>query len=384
MATQKPSPSPKVCPTCGTRLSENATRCLVCGRAITSTTNPKSDSNTAVLGPRMPNLTLSLPLVLALAILLVGIGAGAVYFFARSTPEIVVDYTATPTSTTTASITPTATSTLTSTPLPTSTPKPPTEYTVKPGDTCSKIAILFNVSVQSIVLLNNLPADCTPLSNGQKLLIPQPTSTPTVQATSTPNAAQATEKACDLFEYTVKEGDTLGSISANFQVPGQSIKEYNGLPTDTVMLGQKLKIPLCKRLPTAGPTPTPTLPPPYAAPTLLLPADGAAFISGSDTIILQWSSVGTLRQNERYAVTIEDITDGTGKKIIDYATDTKYIIPASLRPTGSTPHIFRWWVLPVRQTGTNKDGQAIYEQAGAPSAQRVFGWSGSPGPTTSP
>lgn len=333
----------------------------------------------------MPTLSLSLPLAIGLFILLIGIGAGAVYFFAKSTPQIVVNFTSTPTSTQTSTITPTFTATSTNTLVPTATLLPPKEYIVKANDSCVGIALLFNVSVQSIVLLNNLPADCGVLSVGQKLLIAQPTPSPTPQASSTPNAAKATESDCDLFDYVVKENDTLGSIAANYNVPGEAIKEYNGLPSDIVKLGTTLKIPLCKRLPTPGPTSTPTPPPPYQAANLLLPADGASYISANDVITLQWSSVATLRQNESYAVTIEDLTTGTGDKVIDYVSETKYIIPASLRPGGNTPHIFRWTVVPVRQSGTTKDGQPTYEQAGAVSSPRVFSWVGTgAAPTSNP
>ncbi len=334
----------------------------------------------------MPMVTLSLPLAIGLLILLVAIGAGAVYAFARSTPQIVIPLTATPTPTQTATITPTATSTATSTPVPTATPLPDKEYIVKPNDTCTKIAILYNVSVNSIVLKNGLPADCGSLSVGQKLIVPQPTPTPTSQVTSTPIPVNATDKACELYPYTVKEGDTLGSISANYHVAAQSIREYNGMSSDIVQLGQRINIPLCKRLPTPGPTSTATPPPPYPAPNLLLPVDGASYVSSSEVITLQWSSVGNLRQNESYAITVEDLTDGTGKKVTDYVTDTKYIVPTSLRPTDTIPHIFRWTVLPVRLSGTTKDGQPIYETGGALSNPRVFCWLGGglPAPTSKP
>ncbi len=387
MTPEKTTSSQKVCPTCGTRLSENATRCLVCGRAITATATPKRESDSSVQGPRMPMVTISLPLAIGLVILLVAIGAGAVYAFARQTPAIVIPPTVTQTPTQTSTITPTSTSTPTDTPVPTATPLPDKEYLVKSGDTCSKSAILFNVSVNSIILKNSLPADCGSLSIGQKLMVPQPTPTPTSQVTSTPNAVSATDKACDLFPYTVKEGDTIGSISANYNVPSISIREYNGMNSDIVQLGQRLNIPLCKRLPTPGPTSTPTPPPPYPAPNLLLPADGSSYVSGSEVITLQWSSVGNLRANESYAVTVEDLTDGSGKKVTDYVTDTKYIVPGSLRPSDATPHIFRWTVLPVRQAGTTKDGQPIYETGGALSNPRVFSWLGggsAPSPTAKP
>lgn len=383
MSPEKNTTSQKVCPTCGTRLSENATRCSVCGRAITATATPKRESDSSVQGPRIPTVTLSLPLAIAMFIILVAIGAGVVFIFARQQPAVVLDFTKTPTSTVTATVTLTATPTPTGTPVPTATLLPPKDYVVKKNDTCISIAALNNISVASIVLLNNLNADCTSLSLGQTLKIPYPTPTATPQVTSTPNATQKSDSACDLFPYTVKEGDTLGSISANYRVPPEAIKEYNGLSSDIVQLGMPLKIPLCKRLPTAGPTSTPTPPPPYAAANLLLPADGASYVSANDVITLQWSSVGILRSNETYAVTIEDLTDGNTKKV-DYVADTKYIVPTSLRPGTASPHIYRWWILPVRQTGSTKDGQPIYDVGGQPSAQRVFSWIGAAGPTSAP
>jgi hypothetical protein len=156
----------------------------------------------------------------------------------------------------------------------------------------------------------------------------------------------------------------------------ESIKTYNALPSDIVYQGQLLIIPLCERRPTAGPTPTETPPPPYAAPNLLLPADGAAFMSIGDTITLQWSSVGVLRPNEMYAVTIEDVTEGEKRRLVDYVPDTKFIVPSTLKPSDNIPHSFRWWIFPVRQVGTSPEGDPIWEPAGVVSVNRVFTWWG--------
>lgn len=386
MSPEKISSSTKVCPTCGTRVSETATRCQVCGRVLSPAARPKSGSDQSVSGPRMPSVTLSLPVLVGLLIVLIGAGGGGVYLFTRPTtppPDSAVfpSATATITPTITITFTPTATGTAT----PTSTPIPPREYTVKEGDYCNTISYAFNVPVPLIIQSNPaLNSDCTNLRPGQKLLIPVPTPTNPPPPSATPNAVEATDSSCVTVDYTVVAGDTMGKISANYNVPAQAIKDWNGLTSDTVFEGDTLKIPTCKRNPTPGPTPTATNPPPYAPANLLLPADGASFVSGSDVITLQWSSVGSLRQNESYAVTIEDLTGATGEKFIDYVTDTKYIVPATLRPANAMPHIFRWTVLPVRQTGSSKDGQPIYEPAGQASSPRVFSWVGGPGAGTTP
>ena len=383
MTSEKPSTPAQICPTCGTRVSEDATRCLVCGTDLTiSEGNARSEK--AVQGSRMPAITLSLPAAIGLLALFLVIGAVLVYFALQQTGQV-VEPTITPTITltTTPTITPTPdTPTPTNTPLPSPTPQ---VYTVKAGDFCSSIALAFGVSVQSIVLENpQLSADCSNIFEGQTLRIPQPTPTPTPPPTATLSPAEATEAACAKVEYTVQENDTLGSISANYNVPMQAIQDYNGLVNQTVRLGQVLTIPLCERAPTPGPTSTPTAPPPYPAVNLLLPPDGTGFSQADEVVTLQWASIGTLRSNESYAVTIEDVTEGQGRKEVAYVTDTKYIVPVSFRANDNLPHVIRWWVLTVRQTGTDEDGNPIWDTAGAVSSPRVFTWTGSSGASAAP
>jgi LysM repeat protein len=254
------------------------------------------------------------------------------------------------------------------------------EYQVKSNDTCLSIAYGFNVSPQSIVLLNNLPADCGLLTIGQKLMVPQPTPTASPMPTSTLSADDATQEACTKLSYKVTANDTLSGISANYNIDIEVIKAYNGKTNDTVFEGETLILPLCQRRPTPGPTPTATLPPPYSAPSLLLPADGAVYTANNDTVTLQWAAVGVLRQNEFYAITVEDLTDGTGRKITDYTTNTKYNVPVSFRPLSDSPHILRWSIQPVRQNGPDKDGKPVYSTAGELSPYRVFSWWGNAEP----
>jgi len=385
MTPEESSKKTKICPTCGTRLAENATRCLVCGRTFTvgeaKEKKPTSAAAAPVTSPKLPEVTLSLPIAIGLILLLLAIGAGAVFGVLRGTGQVVE-----PTATATVTQTPTLTVTPSPTASPTIeatwTPLAPIEITVSPGDNCIVLASRFNVSVNSIISTNNLPAACNTLSLGQKLLIPQPTPTASPAPTQTLSAAQATDTSCQKAEYIVKPGDTLFGIATAYNVSADAIKSYNGLASDTVYEGLPLQIPLCERLPTAGPTPTPTNPPPYPASSLLLPADGAVFTAANDSVTLQWASVATLRQNEAYAVTVEDLTEGKGRKITEYVTDTKFIVPSTFRPTDSIPHVLKWFVIPVRQIGTSIDGKAIYDPAGSASASRTFVWWSSGGATT--
>jgi LysM repeat protein len=302
------------------------------------------------------------------------VGASLVFFGLRAGGRVVEPTpVASPTETPTASPIPTAT--LLPTDVPTATPQPPFDYTVQSGETCGGIAFSFGISVQSIIIQNNLASTC-PLSEGQVLKIPFPTATPPPAATTTPLPADATVQACDKVAITVQENDTLSSISLNYAVSMAAIKDFNGLATDNVYLGQPLLIPLCMRAATPGPTPTATLPPPYPAANLLLPADGAAFTLANDIVTLQWASVGVLRDGEAYQVIVEDLTASRTRRLTDYVTDTKYIVPTTFRPRDNVAHVLRWWISPVRQAGTDEQGQAIWVSAGATSERRVFSWTG--------
>jgi LysM repeat protein len=382
----------KICPTCGTRVSESAPRCLVCGADLSS--GEKIDRPEQTLrGSRMPHITLSLPAIVVILVLFLAIGAALAYVGFRRKPEVIgivpgtiIPPSATATVTHTPTLTPTAappTSTFTPEPTPT-----PIEYTVAEGDNCIGIASYFHTSVASIITANSLSTACS-IYPGLKLMIPQPTPTATGLPTATLGAAEQTRTACETVLYTIQEADTLGKISANYNVPMDAIRSFNGLAGNNVLLGTTILIPLCMRNATPGPTPTPTLPPPYAAPNLLLPANGAPFNASDDTITLQWASVGTLRDNEGYMVKVEDLTDTKNQLPAVYVTDTKYIVPVSFRPKENRTHTFSWTIVVVRATGnTDENGNPVWDIAGEVSAPRIFSWIGAgaaaPAPTSTP
>ncbi len=375
---------PRLCPTCGSRVPDDATQCPVCGAALEAAAEeaPALPEAEVFRSGRFPEITLSLPVALAVLAFFVALGAGAVYVLLSGTNRIVEP---TPKPSPTASATPTLSPTP-MTPTPTATPLPsptPLTYIVQANDTCLSIAATFDVSVQSIMLLNNLGTTCT-LVVGQKLLIPHPTPTPTSPPTATLSPQEATETACSKITYTVRANDTLSSIALNYNVPIEAIKEWNGLVNNFVFEGQTLVIPLCMRNPTPGPTPTPTPPPPYPAPQLLLPPDGAVY-DLADTVTLQWAAVGELRDNEAYAVTIVDITADEERRLVAYVTDTKFIVPEAFRHEEALPHVYRWTVVTVRQVGTDDEGNPIWEPAGAVSEARTFVWQGlAPAATPTP
>jgi LysM repeat protein len=367
--------STKLCPTCGTRLAENASRCIVCGSEFSASPKPKAKSDNNIRGAHMPEVTLSLPIALGLLAIFLVIGALVLFFTLKGTGKL-PDSTPIPSPTETVTVTPTPTETLIPTETPTLTPEPPIEYTVQLGDTCISIASLYNSSISAIVSMNSLNSNCTDLQVGQTIRVPRPTPTPPPAPTATLEPVAATRAACQTVSYTVQANDTLSAIATNYAVSMQAIKDWNGLSTDNVFIGNPLIIPLCMRSATPGPSPTPTTPPPYPAPNLLLPADGAPFTLAADSITLQWASVGAFRDNERYQVSVEDVTGGMGRKITEYVTDTKFNVPVTFRPQDNIVHVMRWWVVAVRQAGTDDQGNPIWSSAGASSSMRDFSWSG--------
>jgi len=349
----------------------NASRCSNCGAQL-----PDGAPQEITEKPGLPVFSISLPVLMLLSAVLVAAGAGAVLAI-RPAPEptpvqvAAATETLAPTSSPTATLEPTETPT--SEPTATWTPLPPIEYVVAAGDNCGTIANYFNVSSKSIQDLNKLSVDCH-LSIGQKLLIPQPTPTPIPSATPTLNPTEIAQLECEKIEYIVKENDLLGGIAANYGVSVESIRLYSGLTSDIVWPDQRLIIPLCEQN-LEAPTATPY--PPYPAPELLLPARGAYFNPG-DVVTLQWSSAGQLRDNERYKVVVEDITDGNARLLVEYVEDTKFNLPEDFRPSGNTPHAFQWYVVTARQISGDKEGEEVtWEEAGEASETRVFMWTGS-------
>lgn len=97
-------------------------------------------------------------------------------------------------------------------------------YTVKKGDSLYAIANKYNTTVDAIKTLNNLTSNN--LSIGQVLKIPGITGT-----------------SPQTINYTVKSGDSLYSIANRYNTTVDAIKSLNNLTSNTLEIGQVLKIP---------------------------------------------------------------------------------------------------------------------------------------------
>jgi LysM repeat protein len=115
----------------------------------------------------------------------------------------------------------------------------PSDYTIVKGDTFSTIAKKFHVTIKSLQEAN--PAlEPTKLKIGQPVHIPA--STGALAATST-TAATTPDASGAAQLYSVKSGDSLIKIAGQFGVTSKALRSFNGLKTDKIVVGQKLKIP---------------------------------------------------------------------------------------------------------------------------------------------
>ncbi|MFA6598655.1 MAG: LysM peptidoglycan-binding domain-containing protein [Ignavibacteriaceae bacterium] len=120
------------------------------------------------------------------------------------------------------------------------------KYKVRRGESIGKIADKFGVRINQIRKWNNLASNT--IMTGKVLKIHSTESAAMGDAISkTPGI---------LTNYTVKNGETIGHIAETFHVSTSSIKKWNGLKSNKILAGQKLKIysdnaPLDKKIHTA-------------------------------------------------------------------------------------------------------------------------------------
>ena len=132
-----------------------------------------------------------------------------------------------------------------------------TIYVVQNGDYLAKISKKFNVTISSIKRLNpSIKKDVVRV--GQKLKLPGridigvQAAPVAVAATATAATAKKSAKKGYMAytgatkEYVVKNGDTLGSIAYGNGINIRQLKELNGLSSDSLKIGQKLKVPAAK------------------------------------------------------------------------------------------------------------------------------------------
>ncbi|WP_244913445.1 LysM peptidoglycan-binding domain-containing protein [Heyndrickxia sporothermodurans] len=113
-------------------------------------------------------------------------------------------------------------------------------YTVKKGDSLSKIANMYKVSVANLKSWNHLKSNI--IYPGDKLKVSSQNST-TSQSKKTAATNKTTSPTTTVgTSYLVKSGDTLSKIGKQFGVSVAELKKLNKLTSDMIYVGQKLII----------------------------------------------------------------------------------------------------------------------------------------------
>ncbi len=133
------------------------------------------------------------------------------------------------------------------------------EYVVLKGDSFYSIGKKFGVTTPAIARANP-GIDSTRLKVGDKLQIPAAAASSGAGSSAAVAASEA--GATDVYE--VKPGDTLGRIAKAHGTGVTEIKSLNGLKTDRINVGQKLKLPAARVSPATAPAAA--LPPPPGNP----------------------------------------------------------------------------------------------------------------------
>jgi LysM repeat protein len=144
-----------------------------------------------------------------------------------------------------------------------------TEHKVKSGDTFGKMAKEYGVSTKAIVAANpNI--DPRRLKVGQNVLIPAPSRAAAAPSASARSTGSPSSSSSSTGIYVVKAGDSLTRIASQHGTSVKALKSLNGLKTDRINVGQKLKVPV-----KSAPEPEPT-PAPVAEPLPISPAFGTS------------------------------------------------------------------------------------------------------------
>ncbi|MEZ4682595.1 MAG: LysM peptidoglycan-binding domain-containing protein [Caldilineaceae bacterium] len=355
------------CPNCGTRVARDAESCFMCGHDLRITRRARRISFVDAL------LVLA---VVAVLVLWWQIGnrpnseaeqvAGQA-IFPESVPLL------------------TGTVPATETPLPTETPTPlpPTttyvRHQVLTGETLLSIAGEYSITVEEIQSVNNL-SDAL-IRAGDILLIP------VLQEAGTqflPNQG-TTER----FQYTVRAGDTIVSIAANFGSTVDEILQANNLTAnDLIRPGDQLAIPVSQTPAevlesaatavvavtdptTNGPAATDadTI---YLEPRLIGPADNAT-VPRTEEVLFRWISVDVLQANEWYVLLI--YPDGGASQAFSsiWTKSTSYRVGPEFAPAAGQSAAYVWQVSLAR-VKTSTDGQMVIEAASPASPVRHFTW----------
>ena len=112
-------------------------------------------------------------------------------------------------------------------------------YTIQSGDTLSKIAHQYGVSVRDLMNWNNLSSSL--IITGDHLSINGASASNHESKSSTKKVSHSSSSS-NSSTYVVRSGDSLWKISKNYGVSVSSLKSWNNLSSDIIQVGQRLSV----------------------------------------------------------------------------------------------------------------------------------------------
>lgn len=113
-------------------------------------------------------------------------------------------------------------------------------YTIKRGDTLSKIAREFKTTVSALKSLNNLRSDL--IFVGQKLQVTKATTQKNSKPVAPSSSAKTATPAPSKQTYKIKSGDTLSHIARQYKTTVANLKKLNNLKSDLIFVNQTIRV----------------------------------------------------------------------------------------------------------------------------------------------
>ncbi|WKY79974.1 LysM peptidoglycan-binding domain-containing protein [Leuconostoc lactis] len=214
-----------------------------------------------------------------------------------------------------------------------------TTYTVKAGDTLSRIAAQFKMNLAQIAALNQI-SNLNAIRVGQVLKVSNAAGSNNTQNTTQPSAGTPTNTAPSTTGYTVKSGDTLSAIAAANGVSLANLLSWNNLSLQAIIYpGQKLTIQNANNATIT----TPNAPTTNTTPTVTPSTSGSYTVKSGDTLYGIAAKLGTNVQTLlslnglqlSSTIYVGQVLKTTGAPVAGAGTATS--TPTPVTPTVSKP-----------------------------------------------
>ncbi|MGE7778628.1 LysM peptidoglycan-binding domain-containing protein [Peribacillus sp. NPDC097264] len=208
-------------------------------------------------------------------------------------------------------------------------------YTVKSGDTLSKIAQKHKTTVKELKLLNNLQSDM--LKINQKIITSKSQTTTTkTKATTSSVSVEKTKNST----YTIVPGDTLTKIANKHNLTLAELKNLNNLKSDMIYAGNKLIVSSSKTTTTID-LPSSAKPANISTPKVNLTSNTYIIVKGDTLSKIANKHNLTLAELKKLNNLKSDLIYAGNKLIVSSSKTTTTIdLPSSAKPANiSTPKV---------------------------------------------